>query len=278
MRYRFNQTAWILCICVFFLMDACQKRKASWQGAIEDADGVIAVKNPRVPLYPEMKIVFEEELSIGVEEGDENYMFGREIFLSTDNDGNFYVTDWNKKIVKKYDREGRFLKTIGRPGQGPGEFQNISEVRFDVDGNIYLNDIANRRISILTREGDFLRGIKVPDIFEMVVMNSRGFFIALHTEVLQGDQVRKWEFVYGLFDNEFHLVEEFFKLPEESRIPAKRDENSIAEFFAEALSKMAFQPRVNYVLAKDDSIFFGYPENYEIKMYSPEGKAKKVIQ
>ncbi|MBN1223159.1 MAG: hypothetical protein JXB23_07900, partial [Candidatus Aminicenantes bacterium] len=160
----------------------------------------------------------------------------------------------------------------------PGEFQNISEVRFDADGNIYLNDLANRRISFLTREGDFIKGIKVPDVFEGLIINSKGFFIANITEILQQGQVSKWDLVYGLFDGEFNLIEEFFRLPQESKAPGNRNADSIAEFLAKGLSRMAFKPAVNYILDKKNRIFFGYSENYEIKVYSPEGKPIRKIQ
>lgn len=126
MRFRIAQAGMILCLFSFILITACQKQKTAWQGTVEETDGVVVVKNPRMPLDSEMRIAFVEELSIGVEEGDENYMFGSEVLLNTDAEGNFYVTDWDKRIVNKYDREGRFLKSIGRRGQGPGEFQNIS--------------------------------------------------------------------------------------------------------------------------------------------------------
>jgi len=41
---------------------------------------------------------------------------------------------------------------------------------------------------------------------------------------------------------------------------------------------MAFEPHVNYVLDKDDFIYFGYPNIYEIKLYSSKGKLMKILQ
>ena len=263
---------------VFFILVSCGEQEPEWKGTIEEVDGVTIVKNPIEPLNPEMQIIFEEDLTIGVEEGDENDMFGRELYMNTDDEGNFYVTDWERKTVKKYDHEGRYLKSIGRPGQGPGEFQNINEVKFDSEGNIYLNDTVNRRISILSKEGSYIRGIKVPSDFERVIINSKGFLIAQVSDDIQEEQVRTWDYVYGLFNDEFNLVEEFFRLPQEFKMPTGRDEDSIVEFLAGGLSVMAFEPVVNYVLDKEDNILFGYPENYEINVYSPDGKLMKIIQ
>jgi hypothetical protein len=145
-----------ICIITFFsgfiLFNTCGQQRSEWRGMIEEVDGVTIVKNPIEPLNPELHITFEEDLTIGAEVGDENYMFGSQVFLNTDDEGNFYVTDWDRKTVRKYDSDGKFLHSIGRPGQGPGEFQDVSEVRFDVEGNMYLHDVENQRISFLEKD------------------------------------------------------------------------------------------------------------------------------
>ncbi len=268
-----------VCILLYLIiLVSCAKHKSEWQSTIEVVDGVTVIKNPIEPLHPELQITFEEDLTIGVEDGNENYMFGSQVFMNTDNDGNIYVTDWDRKTVKKFDSYGKFLQSIGRPGQGPGEFQNISEVRFDIDGNIYLNDVSHQRISFLSREGNYLRGIKSPSVFERVAINSRGFYIARYIENLELGQGKKWDYVYGLFDDEFNLLKEFLRLPQGVNVQSKKNEDYLAKVFADSLSRIAFAPFVNYVLDKNDLIYFGYPKNYEIKVYSSEGRLMKIIQ
>lgn len=261
---------------LFILFNACGEQRAHRQRTIEEADGVTVVKNPLEPLNPELKIIFEENLTIGVGDGDENYMFGSLVVMNTDDDGNFYVTDGDRNTVKKYNSNGNFLQSIGRPGQGPGEFQSISEVRFDIEGNIYLNDVKNQRISFLSKEGNYISGIKFPSVFERVVINSMGFYIAKSVDNIELGQGKKWDYVYGLFDDKFNLIEEFLRFPQEANV--KKYEDSIVKVFANLLSDMAFEPFVNYILDKNDLIYFGYPRNYEIKVYSSEGKLMKIIQ
>ena len=262
---------------LLILFSACWQQESPWQGKIEEVDGVTIVKNPMKPLKPELQIIFEEDLTIGVEEGDENYMFGNQVFMNTDDDGNFYVTDWDRKTVRKYDSNGNFLQSIGRLGQGPGEFQDISEVRFNSEGNIYLNDVKIQRISFLSKEGNFLKGIKFPTRFERVVINSKGFYIAKSVDNVELGKGKKWDYFYGLFDENFKLMAEFLRLPQEANARYKNSD-SITQLIADSLSDMAFQPYVNYALGKNDLIYFGYPENYEIKVYSSEGMLMKIIQ
>lgn len=268
----------IITFSLLNLFNACGEQKAHRQRTSEEADGVTVVKNPLEPLNPELQIIFEEDLTIGVEEGDENYMFGSLVVMNTDDEGNFYVTNGDRNTVKKYDSNGKFLQSIGRPGQGPGEFQNISEVRFDIEGNIYLNDVKNQRISFLSKDGNYIRGIKVPSVFERVVINSKGFYIAMSVDNIELGQGKKWDYFYGLFDDNFNLIAEFLRLPHEVNAQSKKNKDSIVKVFADLLSGMAFEPFVNYVLDKNDLIYFGYPKNYEIKVYSSEGKLMNIIQ
>jgi hypothetical protein len=63
-----------------------------------------------------------EELSIGVESGPDEYMFGSIRGIAVGAEGVIYVADGRPTIVRAYDSDGVFLRNIGRQGQGPGEF------------------------------------------------------------------------------------------------------------------------------------------------------------
>ena len=42
--------------------------------------------------------------------------------LDCDAAGNVYVMDFSDNNIKQFDASGKFMKLIGRKGQGPGEF------------------------------------------------------------------------------------------------------------------------------------------------------------
>jgi len=264
-------------IAVLILSNACGQQTSELREPIDEADGLMIVENSIKALKPGLYIRFEEDLTLGEEVGDENYMFGSQILMNTDDEGFFYVTDKDKKTVRKYDPNGRFLLSIGRPGQGPGEFQDVSKVRFDVEGNIYLNDVGNQRISFLKKDGTYIRGIKTPPIFERVAINSKGFYIARSADNVELGKSKKWDYFYGLFDENFKLMAEFLRLPQEANAQYKNP-GSLTQVLANSLSKEAFVPEASYVLDKNGAIYFGYPRDYEIKGYSPEGKLKKIIR
>ena len=221
--------------------------------------------------------MFKEELSIGQIEGDENYMFGAGISFTTDEEGNFYVTDFTNTKILKYAPNGEFILSFGREGQGPGEFGSLSVVRFDKKSNLYITDGINRRISFFNKKGEFLRQIRLQERYENLYFNSKNFVVANKWNIAQEANVSKQTSLYGLFDDSFNLVVELFKDEVESAMPKGVDETSIVDFLVNLLSMTAFKPQVCYTLSSDDFIYLGYPEKYEINVYSPEGKFVKKI-
>jgi len=243
----------------------------------QKADDVVVVSNPKTPEL-NMRIVFNEELSIGEVEGDENYMFGNQVYFNTDDEGNFYVNDWDRRRIQKYDSQGKYLCAIGKKGQGPGEFQNVWTPRFDKDNNLYVSDYVSRRISFFDKEGKFLRQIKIPIRSMDIYINTKGFYVGRQSTLIEGQRGIKYITIYGLFDDKFKLTAEIHKETWEPKPPSGRDENSIAQGLANTLSDMAFNPQITYFLTEDDSIYFGYPKKYEIHIYTPEGKLSKIIR
>ncbi len=253
----------------------------SQEPKIENQNGMTIISNPKNP-QPEngipIRLVFEEELSIGAEYGDEEYMFGNRVYFNVDVDGNFYVNDWDKKCIRKFDPEGNYLITFGGPGQGPGEFRNVWHPRFDKNNDVYVSDSSgNRRISLFRRDGTFLKLIRIPISLSNISINSQGFYIGYLSTMIEDPKGDSATRVLGLFDSQFQLLREFHKTTREFKPPSGRGAESYAQFIANLIGDDAFKPTTTYVLADDDSIYFGYPANYEIKIFSPEGELKKVL-
>jgi DNA-binding beta-propeller fold protein YncE len=58
--------------------------------------------------------------------------------------------------VSVFDRNGKFLRVIGKTGTGPGEFRTAHALEFDSQGRLIVADRHNHRIQILTKEGKFI--------------------------------------------------------------------------------------------------------------------------
>ena len=112
-------------------------------------------------------IKIEDFLTIGLD--DEGIIF-QWVGLSTDEKGTIYITDLQDYSIKKYDREGRFLKKTGRKGQGPGEFVFPGIVRYK-NGKLYVGQIQNTGIQVFDTDLNFIKSIPlrtVPSSFRII--------------------------------------------------------------------------------------------------------------
>ena len=59
--------------------------------------------------------------------------------------------------ISVFDKNGNFLRVIGKTGTGPGEFRTPHALEFDSQGRLIVADRHNHRIQILTKDGRFIR-------------------------------------------------------------------------------------------------------------------------
>ncbi len=82
--------------------------------------------------------------------------------FDVDPEGNYYVADAEAKVIFTWDKNGRYLKTIGKPGEGPGEFSFTGRgggqafVSFS-QNNLYVYDGRRREVLLFDASGNYLR-------------------------------------------------------------------------------------------------------------------------
>jgi DNA-binding beta-propeller fold protein YncE len=78
--------------------------------------------------------------------------------------GDIYVAESHTNVedpnlvgrISVFDRTGKYLRTIGKTGTGPGEFRTPHMIKFDSQGRLIVADRHNHRIQILTKDGKFV--------------------------------------------------------------------------------------------------------------------------
>jgi sugar lactone lactonase YvrE len=74
--------------------------------------------------------------------------------------GDIFVADGhggmsNARIVK-FNEHGKFIKTWGKKGKGPGEFDIPHCLAFDSQGRLFVGDRNNNRIQIFDQDGNYI--------------------------------------------------------------------------------------------------------------------------
>jgi DNA-binding beta-propeller fold protein YncE len=59
--------------------------------------------------------------------------------------------------ISVFDKNGKFVRVIGKTGTGPGEFRTPHAIEFDSRDRLVVADRHNHRIQVLTKDGKFVR-------------------------------------------------------------------------------------------------------------------------
>jgi hypothetical protein len=132
---------------------------------IETVDGVRVVHNEKGGLWGKApKVGLELVRKIGdVDTEDENLAFHYPADVAVDADGAIYILDAGNTRIQKFGADGRYLATIGRKGQGPGEFIMPNSLDIDRDGNIVVGDTAQSRIHVIIGGGKDSQSVILKD-------------------------------------------------------------------------------------------------------------------
>ncbi len=92
--------------------------------------------------------------------GDGPDTFNQPSAVAVAPNGDIFVADGhggnsNARIVK-FTKDGKFIKTWGKKGTAPGEFDTPHALAFDSKGRLFVADRANNRIQIFDQDGKFL--------------------------------------------------------------------------------------------------------------------------
>lgn len=249
----------VLFLSVFMILVSCQKQKAEWKGTIKELDGVMVVKNPEEPLYGENTVTLIEEVSIGEGAGAEEYMFASVGGIFVDDEGKIIVSDSKDTVIKIFDVNGRFKRTIGRKGQGPGEFSRIDSFQITSKGELLVVDNVNRRLSYFSLTGDLINSLSIkelPAASNNWEVDTRGNIIMDTVQFTAANQLVVETKIYDS-QHEFVKVLRASK-PYDLSIP--------------------FHPFHYWRATASDHIVYAYNDTYELQVFGPAWKLVRRIQ
>lgn len=88
------------------------------------------------------------EISVGELDGAEKYLFGSISSIAVNDNWDLYVLDEQAQHVRVFDSAGAYLETLGRRGEGPGEFGYAEAIALLPDGRLVVRDSRSQRISV----------------------------------------------------------------------------------------------------------------------------------
>jgi len=245
-------------VTVFLILVLPYCKKERWEGKIYKENGVTVVGNRGAGLWDKesgTEVEFIEELSLGVEKGEDHLMFFRLRDVAVDADLNIYVLDGGNYRLLKFDRDGHFIWQAGRKGQGPGEFQYPDRVAVTHDGNLAVLD--EYIIQYFDDRGKFQKSWRTEKSFRDITFLPDGrLFVNIF---LKGQPGVAAEY----YSAEGEFLEKF---PDEYRYGPQMSPNLGASIGG------------GYFKIIKDRVYLSIPDQYEIREYDVAGKMSRKVK
>jgi len=249
-----------LCFVVVGTFVAGQSGKTAWKGSVTTEDGVKVVRNPSDPLYGEFVFDLKEDLRLGGAPAREASYFPQGAELTVDADGDLYVVDIGNRRVQMFNPSGQFIRTIGRQGQGPGEYMFPGGVHFDDDGNIWIDN--GRQMVVFSKDGLFIKNIPITVFMRGKMIGPGGSFIGTtQPSAARGDP--KHELIRVEADGKTsRTIAEF-------RGELSRAKRTIAYHW--------YGNSIAFTAVASDAFVYGFSDEYKLYMADFEGRTTLIM-
>ena len=110
--------------------------------------------------FDAVEMAATEELRIGSPD-DEETAFTWFVQLEVGPDGTMYTGHTQQGEIRMHDESGAFIRTVGRHGEGPGEFDRVGQMAI-VGDTLWVLDHGQYRFSYFDLAGNYLASERIP--------------------------------------------------------------------------------------------------------------------
>jgi hypothetical protein len=221
------------------------------------------------------RIELIEDLVIEPRGDDPNYIFYRPGHVIADAEGRVFVMERGNYRIQVFDPSGDYLMTLGREGQGPGEFARLNGIAV-VGDSVVAVDNRNARFTMFGPAGDLLATIpKEPSTGTVLSLmaDDSGTLLAYRLVRPTDQELNLLISRYGLLrlSEEMTPLNEVFRFPEYSEPMVSRgagtDESAMM-----ARSVMLPYPYPDAVASVTGAIYASQTSEYQVHRFSADGR------
>ncbi len=228
------------------------------------------------------RLASEPVVDIGVLEGAPEYQLFRARDVRRMASGRIVVANAGTNEIRFFDSDGIHLRTVGREGNGPGEFEGLGILRPYPGDSLLAYDFSLTRASVFDAEGEFGRSYRV------IPPTEGGFGFAVDafsngTLIIKSPQIFQGGFSDGLQrrDEDHYTISvtgEFldsvgvFPGPEQFIQTARDGDN-----FMVSVTTPPFG-RTTVLVAHGMQFCFGSSDTYEIRCFQDDGTLVRIVR
>jgi len=213
--------------------------------------------------------------------------------LEVDDSGRIYVGNQPEKTIQVFDSTGSHLRNVGGEGNGPGEFNSVTDINID-SNYLYVFDFFQFRTTFFSLDSLKVDEVenaylsRAPDVEELNGWHSYGYkivdkerFLVRYTDEYVNANVGTPK--YNLDKprpGRYYIVDRDGKVVSEMLFELKDSKIITADVGGRHLWNMAPVPFLNQPLVSisdDGHIVSGNSEESMVKMYAPNGDYLKAF-
>lgn len=125
-----------------------------------------------------------EDLYVAGDDEENGLIFGRIFDVAVDSRGRMLILDGGFSCVKVYDPDSMVVHTIGRAGEGPGEFNQPFAIGVDAKDHIYVASQGGR-IGIFAPSGEWIEEFrhKLPGVITDIRVAPKSLYVSCYDYV-----------------------------------------------------------------------------------------------
>jgi hypothetical protein len=262
----------------FFALSACSGSPPDTGSTVTDSAGIVIVESAASQWTEETRwhLSAEPLVSIGVEEGPEEYQLFRVRSAVRLDDGRIVLANHGTSELRFYDPTGEFLFARGGDGEGPGEFRSIGMI-WRLADSLYLFDFQLMRVAVYSTSGDFARSFPVRTTPDGAIPAPMGVFTNRH--LLMQRFPRDAELNAGLYrDTSLYLRYDLDGEPVDTVGRFAGSEDYIGRGADFTFSTDAPYGRRSYFTLFGNRFYYGSSDSWEIEVRSSDGMLERLLR
>lgn len=223
----------------------------------------------------------QQVFAIGRAEGADHEMFGAVTGVAFDAAENLYVLDRQSKRVMVYDRTGRFLRQIGKPGQGPGELMVPLQLAVAGDGTVIVSDLGRRGHSLFRPDGTFIRNVVLedwmPGLGAAFAWHPRGGIVSTFRQPFGAGTGTRTENTLPLLfvPASGGAPTRLFDIPQQTQVDQQGNANERQVIMR---GPPMFSPPVLFDVLPGGQMALSFTSGYTIRVLDPNGQTARYLQ
>lgn len=209
-------------------------------------------------------VILRSDWTVGVIDGPDNYMFGRIMDIAV-GESAIYVVDPLFKRVQVFDFSGHYVRTIGREGWGPGEYQ--APVRLALSaGHLVVHDLQKHLYVVFDTTGAVLHTVAAESHgseFTRMHADTAGHFFDFRDLY---DSVSEIPFLFRIALYDVNAPRDTIRLPR-----VERDRFTVRSGGFAGHYPQPFMADLHWAVLPDGSIVFADGSRSEVVFLRPHG-------